>query len=225
MRINPNNFIGRSACGVTLALLFGTTPIVNTYAAITKYKKTVPNLEGTWLINPLKSDDPQDKVREALGGRPPSDLRGRRSPSVDGFPEGPPQGGVPERRNFPTRDEIETVSAQMEERLQAAYVLEIIQSSSEITVNETGNDQLVHTQTFYTDGRKSEQHTEDGKVQTIAQWQGDKLVVEMRHEGGGKITRTYGLQSEGSELYVTLKIENEHLTKAISIHSVYDKSE
>jgi hypothetical protein len=36
---------------------------------------------------------------------------------------------------------------------------------------------------------------------------------------------SYELQSGGRELYVTLKIENERMPQAISIRSVYDKSE
>jgi hypothetical protein len=196
MKINPNNFIASSAYTVVLTLLFGASPFAYTRAVSnTSANETVPNLAGTWQINRDKSDDPQNKLREA------------RSRSHGGGLLGSSRGNM------------ETVRTKMEERMRSAEVLEIIQDDSELTVNETGDDRLVHTETFYTDGRKSDQ----GYLETIAKWHGNKFVVETKLERGGKLTRTYELQAGSRELHVTLRIENERTPQAISIRSVYDK--
>jgi hypothetical protein len=223
MRINPNNFIAFSACAVVLALVFGATPFAITLAIIhTSNNKSVPNLAGTWQFNRDESDDPQSKMREAISrsdGPSGRSSPGGRLPEGGGFPGAPPRGGGSEPENSPGAEEMETVRTKMEERMRAAEVLEIIQSDSELTVNETGDDRLVHTETFYTDGRKSEQ----GKLETNAKWRGKKFVVETKLERGGKMTRTYELQSGGRELYVILKVENERMPQPLSIRSVYDK--
>jgi len=169
-------------------------------------------------------------MREAIGGSRGRGLRDGRSsggggglPSGDGFPGGPPPGDSSGQGNPPRGRQVGNPSALMDERMRAAEVLEIFQSRSEITVNETGDDRLVNTQTFYTDGRKTHQDSEYGKLETNAKWRGNKLVVETKSQRGGEMTRTYELRSDGRELHVTLKIENETMPQTISIHSVYDK--
>jgi hypothetical protein len=219
MRINPNSFIACSACAVVLALLFGATPFAIALAIINpSNNKTVPNLAGTWQINPDKSDDPQRKLREAISRSHAASGRSSHA-AGDRFPGGPPRGGGSEPGNSPGAEEMETVRTKMEERMRSAEVLEIIQSDSELTVNETGDDRLLHTETFYIDGRKSE----PGKLETNAKWRGNKFVVETKLKGGGKMTQTYELQSGGRELYVTLKVEKERMPQPLSIRSVYER--
>jgi hypothetical protein len=229
MRLNAKNFISLSLCGVTAAILIGTTLCATTYATTkSSYNKKVPNLAGTWQINRTKSDDPQDKLRKAMSGRGEG-LHGGRSSGASGLPvgagspEGPPHGGVSDGGNSPSREDMELMRAMMEEGISAAEVLEVVQTDSEITVNETGSDRLVHTQTFYTDARKSEHETAQGIFETKARWQGNKFVVVTK-ERLGRITRIYELNPGGRQLYVTLKIEKERIPEAISIRSVYDKS-
>ena len=223
----------RLVYGVALALLFGATPYALSHPSIASSYLKAPNLEGMWEINREKSDDPQNKMREAISRRLGGGLRDGRSsgggggglPNGDGFPGGPPPGDSPEQPNSPSGKQVGNISAKIEERTRAAEVLEIFQTESEITVNETGDDRLVNTQTFYTDGRTTYQETEYGKLETNAKWRGNKLVVQTRSNHGGRMTRTYELGSDGRELYVTLKMQNEKMPQAISIRSVYDKSQ
>jgi hypothetical protein len=154
------------------------------------------------------------------GGRPSG---GDGLPAGDGIPRGAPQGGLPDGGNTSGREDMEAVRTRMEEEMRAAEVLEIIQTNSEITVNETRSDRLLTTQTFYTDARKSEQETARGKLETMARCEGNKFIVVTKgHEG--RITRIYELKSGGRELYLTVKIENERMPRVISIRSVYDRS-
>jgi len=229
MNRNQRNFIALSSCGVTLAILFGATTFYSTHAKTnTSLNKNVPNLAGTWQINRKKSDDPQDKLRGTMSGDHSGGLYGRSSgagggvPAGHGVPEGAPQGGLPDGGNTSGQEDMEAVRTRMVEDLRAAEVLEIIQTNSEITVNEKGSD-VVNTQTFYTDARKSEKETAQGKLETMARWEGNKFIVVMKGRQG-RITKVYELKSGGRELYLTLKIETERMPRAISIRSVYDKS-
>jgi hypothetical protein len=200
MNRNQRNFIARSASRAALAILFGVTTFDSTHANTnTSLNKNVPNLAGTWQINRKKSDDAQDKLRGTMRGDHGSGLPGRR------------------------REDMEALRTMMAEEMRAAEVLEIIQTNSEITVNETGSDRLLTTQTFYTDARKSEHETARGKLETMARWEGNKFIVVTKGREG-RSTRIYELKSGGRELYLTLKIENERMPRVISIRSVYDKS-
>jgi hypothetical protein len=226
MGIFNRSNVARS-CSLALALLFIVGQIFVSARAADKtsnYATQQPDLTGKWQINREKSDNPRDKMRNrgpgpgGPGGPPPGG---------GGFPGGPPPGGgsFPGGGDPPSQEQMEKMRARMEEGMRGAEALEISQSGVEITVNETGDEKTVHTQTYFTDGRKSEQGTERGKLETRAKWKGQKLVVEMKTEHGGTITRTYELASGGRQLYVTVKIENEGMPGAISIRSVYDKSE
>jgi hypothetical protein len=219
-----NSHMARS-CSVALGLLFIVGQIFGSPNAAGHTSGSLteqPNLTGKWQINREKSDNPRDKMRNRSGGGPDGP-----PPSGGGFPGGPPPGGggFPGGGNPPSQEQMERMRARMEEGMRAAEALEITQSGSEVTVNETGDEKTVHTQTYITDGSKAEKDTERGKLETRAKWKGQKLVVEMKTEHGGTITRTYELASGGRQLYVTVKIENEGMPGAISIRSVYDKSE
>jgi hypothetical protein len=229
MNGKQRDFIARSTCGIAFAVLFSVTAFDAQANTNTSLNKNVPNLAGTWQINRKKSDDLRDKLRGTMRGDHVGRRIGSRSsdtagglPAGNGIPEGAPQGGLP-GENTSGREDMETVRTRMEEEMRAAEVLEIIQTNSEITVNETGSDRLVKTQTFYTDARKSERETARGKLETMARWEGNKFIVVTKG-CEGRITRIYELKSGGRELYVTLKIENERMPRAISIRSVYDKS-
>jgi hypothetical protein len=188
-----------------------------------------PSFAGKWQINREQSDNPRDKMRGARGGGPGGGgfPGGPPSGGGGGFPGGPPPGGggFPSGGEPPSQEQMERMRARMEEGMRAADTLEITQSGLEIAINETGDKKTVHTQTYFTDGRKSEEDTERGKIETKARFKGQKLVIEMKMEHGGKMTRSYELAPGGSQLYMTLKIENERMPEAISIRTVYDKSE
>ncbi len=219
--------IARS-CSLALALLLIVGQIFVTARAAgntSDYPTQQPDLTGKWQINREKSDNPRDMMRRGARG-PGSGGPGGPPPGGGGFPGGPPPGGgFPGGGDPPSQEQMERMRARMEEGMRAAEALEISQSGVEITVNETGDEKTVHTQTYFTDGRKSEQGTERGKLETRAKWKGQKLVIEMKMESGGTITRTYELASGGRQLYMTVKIENERMPEAISIRSVYDRNE
>lgn len=179
-----------------------------------KTKPAPPNISGRWRLNKSQSDDPREKMRQAMSrgdfpGRPGGGGPGG-GPPPGGFPGGPPPGG--DGGGFPGG-------------MEASEALEIVQGDGELTINETGSSEVVRTRIVYTDGRKSEQSTPGGRAEIKGKWKGSKLVVEIKPERGGKLTETYELAPSGGQLYVTTKIENERLPQAVSIRRVYDRGE
>src|SRR5262244_2576816 len=94
MRTSQDNFIKSMACGVALALS-SAAPFHFTRANInTSYNNSLRNLAGTWRINREKSEDPHNKISEAIAKGHADGLRGGSSSAV-GLPDG---GGVPGRQ-------------------------------------------------------------------------------------------------------------------------------
>lgn len=216
--------IQRGAAAMLTLLVLASAAPASAVDDKNKPKPAPPNISGRWRLNKSQSDDPREKMRQAMsrgdfpggpggggpGGRPHSDgFPGGPPPGAEGggFPGGPPPGGRPPGG------------------MAAAEALEIVQGDGELTINETGSSEVVRTRTINTDGRKSEQSTPGGRAEVKGKWKGTKLVVEIKPERGGKLTETYELAPSGGQLYVTTKIENERLPQAVSIRRVYDRGE
>jgi hypothetical protein len=58
----------------------------------------------------------------------------------------------------------------------------------------------------------------------VAHWNGSQLVAEAQNPRGGKMTRTYELSPDGSELYVSTKMENPNLSEPVTFRQVYDRA-
>ena len=56
-----------------------------------------------------------------------------------------------------------------------------------------------------------------------AEWQGNQLVAKSQGFGGGTTTRTFELSSDGKQLTVTTKIENERFNQLVTFKQVYDR--
>ena len=78
---------------------------------------------------------------------------------------------------------------------------------------------------FFTDGRKL-QKTKDSTMQEIAaHWDGNRLVTDEKSPGGRKISRTYELSYDGTQLYETLRLSRGSSDSQISIRYVYDEAD
>jgi hypothetical protein len=66
--------------------------------------------------------------------------------------------------------------------------------------------------------------TNEPDVQTPPEgkWQGNQFVVVTQGMRGGTTTRTYELSSEGKQLYVTTKMENERFSQPVTFRLVFD---
>lgn len=107
----------------------------------------------------------------------------------------------------------------MRSLLDASVAFKIVQDDSTLTLTSVEGTSLV----FYTDGRTVERVIEGvGKVETKARWKGEKLVVERRMGDATRVTSTYELASEGRQLRIKVKIDNDRMQRSMDFLRVYD---
>ena len=164
-----------------------------------------PNLAGTWKLNEQQSDNPREKMREAMNangnqGDSGAMMRGRMGRRPGRGPGG--RGGM----------------------LRQFSQLTIEQSDK--GVNVTGaTGRLIATSE---PPSKQDHNAQDngGMIMRMppatAKWQGNQLVATSQGFGGGAITRTFELSPDGKQLYVTTKIENERFSQPVTFRFVYD---
>jgi protein-disulfide isomerase-like protein with CxxC motif len=84
-------------------------------------------------------------------------------------------------------------------------------------------DEQQRKSAFYTDGRKL-QKTKDSTSQEIAaHWDGNRLVTDEKTPSGRKMSRTYELSYDGTQLYETLHLTQGRSSSTVSIRYVYDQ--
>jgi hypothetical protein len=109
---------------------------------------------------------------------------------------------------------------------------EVINPSRALTVAEAKKDVEIdmfddqeHKSAFFTDGRKL-QKTKDSTSQEIAaHWDGTRLVTDEKSPSGKKMSRTYELSYDGTQLYETLRLTHGRSDSQISIRYVYDQAD
>jgi YD repeat-containing protein len=118
-------------------------------------------------------------------------------------------------------------SDQDRERMQ-----EFLNPSRSLTVAEAKKDVEIdmfddqeRKSAFFTDGRKL-QKTKDNTTQEIAaHWDGNRLVTDEKSPSGRKISRTYELSYDGTQLYETLRLTRGRSDSQTSIRYVYDQAD
>jgi hypothetical protein len=175
---------------------------------------------ATWERNADQSDDPREKMREAMGGRGgPGGMPGR-----GGMPGGGPgempggmsgrggggrPGGMGGRRGGPPS---------MEDMLGAASSIETTLANGEFKVIDPERARI-----YYLDGEKHVRETPGGdKLETVAKMKGDQIVIEEKTERGMKSTQTFALGPDGNVLVVTRRLEGNRFKEPVVIRSIYD---
>ena len=170
-----------------------------------------PNLAGQWKLNKDQSDDPRQKMQEAMGnsgeGAGPGGGGGHRgggNAGPGGDHQGGHQGGMMNDMSQLTIEETNT-SVKItgaSGRVLAANPAE--QPASKPAPNANGEEE-------------PREYTPP-----VAKWQGAQLVTTMEGHRGGSTTRTYELSSDGKQLIVTTKMQNPRMSQPVSIRFVYD---
>lgn len=164
-----------------------------------------PNFAGAWKLNKDQSDDPRQKMQQAMGsGSPP-----------------PPPPSSPSRRGGP--------GGMMAEWSQ----LTVTQLDANVKITGTSGRTLANTAAADSSaksddsGASGSNENENGGQRRMApppaEWQGSQLVVNGRGFGGGSTTRTFELSPDGKQLYVTTKMTSERLSQPVTYRLVYDK--
>ncbi|HEY4742453.1 MAG TPA: hypothetical protein VIH76_17785 [Candidatus Acidoferrales bacterium] len=214
--MNLNNHfsikLGAVAMNVGLALLlvpFG--GVIGAKAAAPQAQSAAkPNLAGQWKLNKDQSDDPRQKMQEAMaangqGGRGAGGEGGggRRGGQGQGGQGGP--GGMMNDLAQLTIVETDT-SAKVTSasgRVLAAYPED--QQASKPSSNGGNPDD--DTRAY---------------APPVAKWQGSQLVATMQGRRGGTTTRTYELSPDGKQLVVTTKMQNPRFSQPVTFRLVYD---
>jgi len=78
---------------------------------------------------------------------------------------------------------------------------------------------------FFTDGRKLQKTKDSNNQEIAAHWDGNRLVTDEKSPSGRKISRTYELSYDGTQLYETLRLTRGRSDSQISIRYVYDQAD
>lgn len=153
-------------------------------------------LSGSWQLNLEESDDPRERFGDREDGPRGFGRRGRRGagPSGPGAEGGPPHGV---RRG------------------------QLVIASDESTVTITRGR---GTRTFHTDGRTETRDGWRGQIRTTATYdQGGVLVIESSFGDAAKMTRTFTLSADGSQLFITHQINVPERDRSAEFRTVFDR--
>jgi hypothetical protein len=171
---------------------------------------------GAWKLNRDESDDAQKKMREARGSDNGGGGRGGVRMGIPGMGGGP-YGG---RRGGGSEDEEDR--QKMQDMVNPAQSLTVAEAKKDVEIDMF--DDQERKSAFFTDGRKL-QKTKDSTSQEIAaHWDGNRLVTDEKTPSGRKMSRTYELSYDGTQMYETLNLTRGRSNSTISIRYVYDQA-
>jgi hypothetical protein len=121
-----------------------------------------------------------------------------------------------------SRGESDEERAKMQELLRPSQGLRLAEAKKNVEVDLF--DDQEHKRAFFTDGRKL-QKSKDLNYQEIgAHWEGARLVTDEKDPRGGKMSRTYELSYDGTQLYETLHMTVGRNNTPLVIRYVYDQA-
>ena len=210
--IRNNNFsIKLVAIMMNIGLALMLAPLGNASASKGSTPQTQsaakPNLAGQWKLNNDQSDDPRQKMQEAMAANGQGGGRGAGGEGGGGRRDGG-QGGP---------------GAMMNDLAQ----LTVVQTDTSVKVSSASGRVLA----AYPEDQQAAKPSSNGgnpddDTRTysppVAKWQGSQLVASMQGRRGGSTTRTYELSSDGKQLIVTTKMQNPRFTQPVTFRLVYD---
>jgi hypothetical protein len=176
-----------------------------------------PNLAGRWALNKDQSDDPRQKMHQAMGGG--GDGQGGGYGGHGGWGGGGRHGrGQGEGMlNELSQLTIEQTNTSAKVTGSSGRVLALYSANSAAAPASTQGG----SSSASSSSGSSSSGGEDDYAPPAAQWQGSQLVAvaEMRR---GTNTQTYELSPDGKQLFVTTKMESERFTEPVVFRLVYD---
>jgi hypothetical protein len=177
------------------------------------------SIMGAWKLNQDESDDPRKKMQDARssGGGQGGGRGGVRMgiPGMGGGPYGGRRGGG--------GNESDEDRQRMQEVMNASRSLTVAEAKKEVEV-DVFDDQERKTAIF-TDGRKLQKSKDNTNQEVAAHWDGNRLVTDEKTPSGQKMSRTYELSYDGTQLYETLRLTRGRSNAQVSIRYVYDQAD
>jgi len=172
-----------------------------------------PNLAGTWALNKDQSDDPRQKMREAMGG---GGYGGRGGWGGGGNGGGWGAGGG--RRGGGGEGRGEDMMKELSQ-------LTIVQTDA--TTRVTGSSgrvlALYSASSASNQGRASPASSANSDENTppAGDWEGSQFVV-VNERRRGTSTQTYELSPNGKHLFLTTKVDSPRFSQPVTFRLVYD---
>lgn len=178
---------------------------------------------GGWKLNRDESDDPRKKMQDARGadsGRGGSGGgRGGVRLGIPGMGGGPYGSG----RRGGAGNESDQDREQMQEVLTPARSLIVAEAKKDVEIDVF--DDQERKAALFTDGRKVQKAKDNSNQEIAARWDGNRLVTDEKTPKGQKMSRTYELSYDGTQLYETLRVAHGRSVSQVSIRYVYDQAE
>jgi hypothetical protein len=175
---------------------------------------------GVWQFNRDDSDDPQQKMQDAQqSSRSNNSGYGGGGPRV-GFPGGGMGGGGlgGRRQGQPSMSDDER--QKMQELVNPANRMTLTEAVKNTEVDVTDDQQRALK--LYTDGRKIQKSKDSTTEEIAAHWDGKQLATDEKSPRGNKMSRTYELSYDGTQLYETLHMTTGRSNTPLLIRYVYD---
>jgi hypothetical protein len=175
--------------------------------------ETRTSIMGRWRLNRDDSDDPQKKLQDAHNNA--SSRRGGSGISIAGFPVGGRSGG--------RSGESDADQQRLQDVVTPANSFTFAQKDAKDPEVDLTDDQN-RKRAFFTDGRKIEKSNakDDSYEEIAAHWDGARLVTDEKGPRGGKMSRTFELSYDGTQLFETLHLMTGHSNTPLDIRYVYD---
>lgn len=180
---------------------------------------------GAWKLNRDESDDPRKKMqdaRSANGGRGGGGGgRGGVRLGIPGMGGGPYGGG----RRGGGGNESDQDRAQMQDVLTPSHTLTLAEAKKDVEIDVF--DDKERKTALFTDGRKVQKSKDNNNQnqEISAHWDGNRLVTDEKTPKGQKMSRTYELSYDRTQLYETLRVAHGRSDSQVSIRYVYDQAD
>src|SRR5712664_2307354 len=173
---------------------------------------------GAWKLNRDESDDARKKVQQARGADGGRGGRGGVRMGIPGMGGGP-YGG----RRGGGGNESDEDRERMQEFMNPSRALTVAEAKKDVEIDMF--DDQERKSAFFTDGRKLQKTKGISTQEIAAHWDGNRLVTDEKSPSGRKISRTYELSYDGTQLYETLRLTRGRSDSQISIRYVYDQAD
>ncbi|HUE44388.1 MAG TPA: hypothetical protein VMP12_12510 [Candidatus Sulfotelmatobacter sp.] len=173
---------------------------------------------GEWQLNRDDSDDPQKKMQEARSDRGNGGYGGS-GPRV-GFPGGGIGGGGLGGHRNGQQGESDEERQKMQELVNPGNKLTIAEATKNVEIDVLDDQQ--RKLALFTDGRKIQKSKDANNQEIAAHWDGKQLATDEKSPRGNKMSRTYELSYDGTQLYETLHMTTGRSNTPLLIRYVYD---
>src|SRR6266404_8815224 len=168
---------------------------------------------GAWKLNRDESDDPRKKMQEARGGNGGGGGRGGVRMGIPGMGGGP-YGG----RRGGGGNESDEDRERMQEFMNPSRSLTVAEAKKDVEIDIF--DDQSRKSVFFTDGRKLQKTKGTSTQEIAAHWDGNRLVTDEKSPSGRKISRTYELSYDGTQMHETLRLTRGRENSVVSIRYV-----